>query len=314
MERKTALVTGCSGYLGSHLVKQLKRNDWNVVGLDTRHTFNEYIDIFHQDDVRNPGAFEEIFSRLRIDTVFHLAGRIEIGLSKEQSTEFWDTNVGGTCNLLNSMKRHKVENIVYSSSAGVYKPTNHPLKEFSATAGNNVYAKTKLAAESAIKDSGINYIIFRYFNLAGADPEGEFGEDHDPETHLIPSILKNLNTFKVYGDTYHTPDGTCVRDFIHVSDVASAHVSAANMLLNHNLPSTINLGTGKGYSILEIIKYVEQVTKQKVEYTIADKRLGDPDILVADNTFAKNILNFSPRYSIMDMIKTSNDWIKNGKQ
>ena len=156
--------------------------------------------------------------------------------------------------------------------------------------------------------SGLNYVIFRYFNLTGADPDGEFGEAHEPETHLIPRLIQNLNNFQLNGTDYNTPDGTCIRDYVHVTDVAEAHVNAAKYLLEGKESITMNLGTGRGHSILEMIQTLESVTGKKVNYTVNPRRSGDADSLVADINIAKKVLNYSPKYDIIDIIKTAYEW------
>jgi UDP-glucose 4-epimerase len=196
-KRKTALVTGGSGYLGSHLSKTLKRDGWNVVNFDIARPNHEYCDLYVDGDIRDQYEIKRLFDRINVDTVFHLAGRIEVGDSKLHPTEFWHVNVGGTVNLLNAMTYWGVKNIIFSSSAGVYYNSEIPLTENDIISYNNPYASTKIVCETAIQDSGLNYIIFRYFNLSGADPEGELGECHLPETHLIPRIFQNLNMIMI---------------------------------------------------------------------------------------------------------------------
>ena len=306
---KTALITGAAGYLGSHLAKSLKKSGWKVVGLGhKRHTMNEYIDIMHYADVRNMDDVDDLFSRIKFDTVFHLAARIEAGVSVKEPTEFYSVNTGGTCNVINAMVRHGVKNIVFSSTAAVYKASNKPLKEDDVKFNNSPYGYSKLSAEIAIKASGLNYVIYRYFNLTGADPEGEFGEAHEPETHLIPRLIQNLNNFQINGTDYNTPDGTCVRDYVHVTDIAEAHSAAAQYLQNDGKSIIANLGTGRGLSILQIISKLEEVTGKKVNYTVNPRRAGDADSLIADVTFAKQVLNFRPKHDIMSILKTAYDW------
>jgi UDP-glucose 4-epimerase len=302
---KTALITGVSGYLGSHVAKELKKSGWKVIGLDIVHTINPYIDIFYLCNISDAVSLDELFSRVKIDTVFHFAGLIEVGSSVKNPAGYWKTNAGGTINLLDIMKRHKVENILYSSTAGLYETNNILLnEECPLNPDNNPYAGSKYVAEIAIRQSGLNYQIFRYFNLAGADPDGEFGENHFPETHLIPRIFENLNNFTIYGNDYDTVDGTCVRDYVHVSDVAEAHVLAANNLNN----LTINLGTGVGYSVKEIVNLVEFVTGNRVNFTFGERRGGDPSQLVADITLAKECLHYRPKHSIVSIIDTAYKW------
>jgi UDP-glucose 4-epimerase len=314
--KRTALITGGTGYLGSHLAKALKKDGWYVIVLDLKSTLNKYVDLFIAGDVCDSDKLDSLFAHVPIDVVFHLAGRIEVGESEKHPTVFWKNNVAGTINLLDVMKKHGVEDIVYSSSAAVYFPDDVKLNEMSMmTMNNSVYGATKLVSESAIKQSGLNHIIFRYFNLAGADMDGEMGEDHEPETHLIPRILQNLNNFQIYGDNYNTEDGTCIRDYIHVADVADAHVLAGNHLLKTKSSDILNLGTGQGYSVLQIVNLIKDYLKKDVHFSIQPRRTGDPDRLVADATLAGKVLTFTPKYDIIDIIKSANNWHeKKGKQ
>ena len=306
---KTALVTGASGYLGSQLCKTLKREGYRIVGLDNRHTTNQYIDIFYPCDVLDSENLNVLFGKIKIDIVFHLAGKIEVGESVQQPTMYMLNNTAGTIVLLDVMRKHGVEYIVYSSTAGLYKSGMEKLtEEHTLCPSNNPYAASKYSAELAIQSSGIKHVIFRYFNLAGADTDGEFGEDHVPETHLIPRILQNLNNFTVYGDDFQTPDGTCVRDYVHVEDVSDAHILAANHLFHGKQNLTVNLGTGQGYSVKEIIKGIKDTLKIKVNYQVIGRRVGDPDSLVADITKSKTILNFSPKHNLKSILKTAYDW------
>jgi len=318
---KTALVTGGSGYLGSHLCKYLKQSGWSVVAIDIVRPKHSYYDVFQYIDVRNHEVINYLFLKTKIDAVFHMAGRIEIGESVKNPTEFWEVNTGGTCTILNAMKKHGVKYFVYSSTAGVYKPDrvnklfDIPISEMDGvTFDHNPYSASKLASENAIKQSGINYMIFRYFNLAGADEELDIGENHEPETHLIPRIFQNLNNFELYGDDYDTEDGSCVRDYVHVTDVAKAHITGLEYLMNGGQSVLMNLGTGKGHSNLEIINLIKNKLNLPVKYTVVSRRQGDPDSLVADINLAQKVLNFKPRYDIMDILQTAYDWhLKNDK-
>ncbi len=318
---KTALVTGSSGYLGSHLCKYLKQSGWSVVAIDIVRPKHSYYDVFQYIDVRNHEVINYLFLKTKIDAVFHMAGRIEIGESVKDPTEFWEVNTGGTCTILNAMKKHGVKYFVYSSTAGVYKPDrinklfDIPISEMdNVTFDHNPYSASKLASENAIKQSGINYMIFRYFNLAGADEELDIGENHEPETHLIPRILQNLNNFELYGDDYDTEDGSCVRDYVHVTDVAKAHITGLEYLMSGGQSALMNLGTGKGHSNLEIINLIKNKLNLPVKYTVVSRRQGDPDSLVADINLAQKVLNFKPRYDIMDILQTAYDWhLKNDK-
>ena len=165
-----------------------------------------------------------------------------------------------------------------------------------------------MSAEYAIQQSGLKHIIFRYFNLAGADPDGEMGEDHDPETHLIPRIIQNLNNVEVYGKDYNTTDGTCVRDYVHVCDVAEAHLNAAKYLVEGNKPIILNLGTGKGYSVDKIITLIEKIIDKQIDVTYLPRRPGDPAKLVANVDLAKKVLNYRPKHDIMSILQTAYNW------
>ena len=318
---KTALVTGSSGYLGSHLCKYLKQSGWSVVAIDIVRPKHSYYDVFQYIDVRNHEVINYLFLKTKIDAVFHMAGRIEIGESVKDPTEFWEVNTGGTCTILNAMKKHGVKYFVYSSTAGVYKPDrinklfDIPISEMDdVTFDHNPYSASKLASENAIKQSGINYMIFRYFNLAGADEELDIGENHEPETHLIPRIFQNLNNFELYGDDYDTEDGSCVRDYVHVTDVAKAHITGLAYLMSGGQSTLMNLGTGKGHSNLEIINLIKDKLNLPVKYTVVSRRQGDPDSLVADINLAQKVLQFKPRYDIMDILQTAYDWhLRNDK-
>jgi UDP-glucose 4-epimerase len=305
---RTALITGGAGYLGSILSKRLKKDGWRVVIYDKKPPKHSYVDCAIVDDILNRQMVHTVFEQETIDIVFHLAARIEVGESEKDPTEFWEVNVGGTIILLNAMKKYGVHKIIFSSTAGVYFPTRILIPEDEAILDNSVYSNTKLASENAIIDSGFDYVIFRYFNLAGS--EDDLGEDHDPETHLIPKLLQNLNKFEIYGNDYDTPDGTCIRDFVHVSDVANAHIKAIEYLDNRNESVILNLGTGKGYSVLEVIDVVEKVTDQKVHYSFKERREGDPEHLVANINLAKKLINYEPQYEIHSIIKSALEWEK----
>ena len=260
-----ALVTGGSGYLGSHVCKRLKQEGWDVVVYDIKKPKHEYAELYCRGDIRDRNTLDDLLKKVKVDVVFHFAGRIEVGESVKIPTEFYDVNTGGTCNLLNVMVKHGVQNIIYSSTAAVYRTMDIQLDEFDEVQyKTNAYAGSKLSAEYAIQQSGLKHIIFRYFNLAGADPDGEMGEDHEPETHLIPRIIQNLNNVEVYGKDYNTTDGTCVRDYVHVCDVAEAHIAAAKYLLDGKESNVLNLGTGKGYSVDKIVTLIEKIIGKQI--------------------------------------------------
>jgi len=314
---RTALVTGGAGYLGSHLAKSLKQAGYYTFCFDLMLPENKkYWDNHTVGDVRNlEDLYEtfEYFQRVKeskFDVVFHLAGLIEVGESVHKPEKYWQVNVGGTCNLLNVMREFDVRNIVYSSTAGLYRSTGTDLSEKDQVAENNPYANSKYAAECAIRNSTLNYIIFRFFNLAGADPECEMGECHEPESHLIPLMFVNLNNFVINGDGYNTIDGTCVRDYVHVSDVADAHILADKYLQTklHNEPKLFNLGTGKGHTILQVIDTAEKELNIKVNYSFGPRREGDPPRLVAIPDLAKRYLNFKPKHNLKSILRTAYNW------
>jgi UDP-glucose-4-epimerase GalE len=315
---RTALVTGGAGYLGSHLAKALKKAGYTTVCFDIKSPRNMvYWNDAFIGDVRE-STLGRPFNQYKIDVVFHLAGRIEVGESVKHPEEFWDVNVGGTCNLLNTMRKFDVSNIVYSSTAGVYRSQFTSLSEKAEIDNNNPYANSKYAAECAIRDAKVNHIIFRFFNLAGADPDGEMGEDHHPETHLIPLMFKSLNNekFIVYGNDYQTADGTCIRDYVHVCDVANAHLLADEYLQKKgkNQPSLFNLGTGKGYTVLQVIDAAKQELGVPIQYTIGKRREGDPRRLVANSDAAKEHLNFKPKHDLKSILRTAYNWYERQRE
>jgi len=307
---RTALVTGGAGYLGSHLAKALKKAGYKTICFDIKAPRNMiYWDRAILGDIRDL-ILERPFKSETIDVVFHLAGRIEVGESVEHPELFWDVNVGGTTNLLQLMREYNVRNIVYSSTAGLYRSAGTDLSEKDDIAENNPYANSKYAAECAIRNSTMNHIIFRFFNLAGADPDGEMGERHNPETHLIPVMFENLNNFVINGSDYRTPDGTCIRDYVHVSDVADAHVAAAEYMQTRmaNQPTLFNLGTGKGYSVLEVIQTAIEELGISIVGNIGEKREGDPPRLVAIIDLAKKHLKFKPKHDLKSILRTAYAW------
>lgn len=307
---KKVLVTGGAGYLGKHLAKTLYKAGHEVYCVDRVKANCKYYHKELQSDIAEfPKSLYQFFTE-DINTVFHLAGRIEVGMSWNYPIHFWKDNVLATLHLIDMMKEYKIPNIVYSSSAGVYKPKENLLTENDPISYNNPYANSKIAAENAIRDSGINHTIFRFFNLAGADPDGEMGEDHQPETHMIPLLFENLNNFVINGNDYQTKDGTCIRDYVHVSDVAEAHLSAMNYLntWKSNQSATLNLGTGVGYSNLEIVNLAKDKLGIDIQYKFGPRRQGDPSRLVADIESAKSLLDFKPKYDISDILETAYSW------
>jgi UDP-glucose 4-epimerase len=314
-KNKNVLVTGGSGYLGSHLCKQLLKNRYKVHIYDNKKPYHDYYTEYHYGDIKDIIKLDQTFDKVGDwDFIFHLAARIEVGESEKNPIDFWTTNVGGTINVLETMKKYNCKKIIFSSTAGVYWPSEMPIKETECIVNNSVYSSTKQASEMAIKDSGFKYVIFRYFNLAGADPDGELGELHNPETHLIPTIFQKLNNFNINGNDYNTRDGTCIRDFVHVNDVVDAHLLAMKYLDEDNQSNCFNLGIGKGYSVLDIVKRIESLLDIKIDYKLADRRKGDPDSLVADVSLVKKVLGFDPKHNIDSILKSAYDWHKNTLQ
>ena len=307
---KKVLVTGGAGYLGKHLAKTLYNAGHEVYCIDRiRANCKYYQEEVEVDFRKYPKSLYRVLIK-NIDTVFHLAGRIEVGLSWDEPISFWQDNMMSTMFLIDMMKKYDVPNLVYSSSAGVYKPKDGLISESDPRGYNNPYANSKIAAENAIRDSGINHVVFRFFNLAGADPDGEMGEDHQPETHMIPLLFQNKDDFTINGNNYQTKDGTCIRDYVHVSDVANAHLLAMNHLntWKQGQTATINLGSGVGYSNLEIVNLAKEVLGLDIKYKFGHRRHGDPSMLVANIDHAKSLLGYKPKYDISDILKTAYSW------
>lgn len=301
---KNILVTGSKGYIGSHAVKQLKRKKYNVIEFDKQDSlFNNLL---------IPTTIEKVFNTHNIDCVIHFAGVIEAGESMIDPQKYYFNNVVGTLNLLNIMLRYNCKKIIFSSTAAVYDTKMDNIKETDTLNPHNVYGKTKLIVENILEDYhkayNLNYVALRYFNASGADESGKLGENHNPETHLIPIVLKvakkEKDEINVYGDMYKTRDGTCVRDYIHVNDLVEAHILALEKIdkLKNEI---INLGNGKGYSVFDIIKMCEKVTNTKINIRVVGNRPGDADRLVADYTKAKKILKWKPKRHLKQIIKTA---------
>ncbi len=325
MSRKLkVLVTGGAGYIGSHTVKLLVENGFEVVVYDNLANGHRDAVInarFVEGDILDGNRLDEILTAESFDAVVHFAAFIEVGESVKNPLKFYENNVAGTINLLNLLKKHKVKNFVFSSTAAVYgNPEKVPIKEDSPLNPINPYGNTKLTIEKVLKDMSdageIDFIALRYFNASGADKSGLIGESHNPETHLIPLVLKTAKgereCIKIFGTDYSTPDGTCVRDYIHVNDLANAHILALDYLLEGGKSDVFNCGYGMGYSVKEIIDTVKKITGVDFKVEKAPRREGDPPILVADNKKIKSVLNWNPEYNDIEyIIKTAWDWEKN---
>lgn len=310
------LVTGGAGYIGSHTVRRLQELGNEVIVLDN-------LSAGHMESVNCPlivgdlmdsGLLDKIFDQNRISAVVHFAGSIEVEESVRNPEKYFRNNVVGSLNLLNCMVKHSVNSIVYSSSAAVYgSPKETPISEDQTCSPTNPYGESKRVFEKILnwyhQAHGISAVIFRYFNAAGGWPEENLGENHPNETHLIPRILRVANkqeeSLKVFGDDYPTADGTAVRDYIHVRDLAEAHALAISKLIKERGLFTYNVGTGHGYSVSEIVNMVMDVTGKMVTIQKSPRRAGDPPALVADNAKITKELGFSPKYSDLKTIISS---------
>ena len=321
------LVLGGAGYIGSHTVYELIDQGHDVVIIDNLQTgFKRLIHPdarFYQGDLRDKDFMNEVFEKENIDGVIHFTANSLVGVSTKEPLEYYDNNLYGTMVLLDTMRKHDVKHIVFSSTAATYgEPEQIPILESSPTSPTNPYGETKHAMEKMMKwcsqAYGMSYVALRYFNACGAHPNGKIGELHNPETHLIPLVLqvpiKKRNAISVFGTDYPTVDGTCIRDYIHVCDLADAHVKAIQYLMDGNPSEIINLGNGEGYSVFEIIKAAEDVTHQPIPTILCDRRAGDPAKLVACNQKAQEVLGWKPKYTdIKEIINTAWNFYTNGK-
>ncbi|MDD2206892.1 MAG: UDP-glucose 4-epimerase GalE [Aminobacterium sp.] len=309
------LVTGGAGYIGSVAVLALQKAGFEVVVLDNFSrghkdlVFSRHV---AEGDLRNETFVQKVFDSYPIEGVLHFAALSLVGESMKEPEFYYWNNVTGTLNLLRAMRKHNVSTFVLSSTAAVYgEPEEIPVSEEALKKPTNVYGETKLFLESVLDryhDAyGLKSIAFRYFNAAGADPQGRTGEDHSPETHLIPLVLDvALNrrpSITVFGQDYLTQDGTCIRDYVHVTDLAHAHVLGVQRLLSGQAErETYNLGNGNGYSVLDIIKTVRKVTKHPIPVIEGPRRWGDPAKLVASSKKAMDVLEWEPHYASLEQI------------
>lgn len=307
MSNKTILVTGGAGYIGSHFCKEAYKNGYNVVVFDNLSTGKKEFVKWGElivGDLNDYNLIVKTLNTYKPVCVVHFAASIEVGESVKNPAKYYKNNVINTLNLLKAMNECNIKNIVFSSTASIfYVPDGSKINENATKLPQNPYAKTKLMVENILEDFAIaydlKYTCLRYFNASGADPDGELGETHFPPNHLITIVLdnyKNNKITKIFGNNYPTKDGTCIRDYVHVSDLATAHILAIEKMLETRQSVKINLGTGNGYSVLEIIKATENVLNTKVNYEIVDRRVGDPACLICDNSFAKEYLGWTPKY------------------
>jgi UDP-glucose 4-epimerase len=308
------LVCGGAGYIGSHMVAHLLEKGIEVVifdNLQSGHKESIMGGKFYKGDLRDSDLLECVFKENQIEAVIDFAADSLVGESVIEPLKYFDNNIGSTVNLLKAMKNHDVKYIVFSSTAATYgEPDNIPILEEDKTFPTNPYGESKLAVEKILKwcdkAYGIKYTALRYFNAAGAHVNGEIGEAHLTETHLIPIILQvalgQREKVVVFGDDYSTEDGTCVRDYIHVMDLADAHLLALMRLQRGEESSIYNLGNGKGFSVKEVIDVASKVTGKEIKWEIAPRRAGDPATLIASYDKACKELNFKPHYNSLETI------------
>lgn len=318
------LVLGGAGYIGSHTVYALIKKDYDVIVIDNLETGHieaipESVK-FYQGDIRDFNFLNDVFKKEKIDAVIHFAANSLVKESMENPLKYYDNNVNGTKVLLQAMVENNIKKIVFSSSAATYgEPQNIPITETDATNPKNTYGETKLTMEKMFKWTDIahdiKYIALRYFNACGADSSANLGEDHLCETHLIPLILqvplKKREHIYIYGDDYPTKDGTCIRDYIHVTDLANAHILALEYLLKGNESNIFNLGNGFGFSVKDVIEEARKVTGHPIPAIISERRSGDPAVLIASSKKAKEILGWNPQYeNLHDIIQSAWNWHK----
>lgn len=322
------LVCGGAGYIGSHCVYGLIDNHEDVIVVDNLQT--GHLDAvhprakFYHGDIRERAFLDNVFLENEIDAVIHFAANSLVGVSMTEPLAYYDNNVYGTQVLLETMSRHHVGKIVFSSTAATYgEPENIPILETDKTEPTSPYGETKLAMEKmmkwADKAHGIKYIALRYFNVAGAHENARIGEDHQPETHLVPLILQvplnKRDHITVFGDDYDTQDGTCVRDYIHVMDLVDAHLLALNKLRSGAGSAVYNLGNGEGFSVKEMIEAARSVTGHPIPAVVSGRRAGDPSKLIASSRKAQQELGWKPRFTkVEDIIVSAWKWHQNNPE
>ncbi|WIG15501.1 UDP-glucose 4-epimerase GalE [Bacillus thuringiensis] len=320
--KQTILITGGAGYIGSHTTKKMLDYGFNVIVVDDLSTgFREAVDNraeFYQLDVTNKTEFSALLSELQVDAVLHCAGKIIVKESMEQPFDYYNANVLGLQMVLEALVENSIKNIMFSSTASIYGNNciHSPATENTPTSPVNPYAETKLAGEKLIhwvaNRYGMKYVIYRYFNVAGAELDASNGLAMLNPTHIIPNANKTIlgqnKELLIFGNDYDTKDGTCIRDYIHVLDLANAHTLGMQYLLSGNDSNLFNLGTEKGYSVLEIAQKVESVTKQTLNYRFVERRNGDPANVLANCIKAKEILGWQPQYSLEQIIKSDYEW------
>lgn len=317
------LITGGAGYIGSHMVKLLGERDYEVLTVDNLSEGNPWAVLYGElrvIDLLNYKALEEVFLEFKPEAVIHFAAKVKVPESVKKPLLYYENNFMGTVNLLQAMQRAGTKYLIFSSTAALYGiPQRIPVREEDPTEPINPYGWSKLFAERAIRDfahvSGISYVLLRYFNVAGADPEGRIGQVSKEPTHLILRAVKvatgQIPYLEVFGTDYPTHDGTCIRDFVHVVDLCEAHVSALEYLQRGGKSDVFNIGYGRGYSVLEVVEKVKEVSGVDFNVVYAPRREGDPPVIVADSTKAKEVLGWQPKYDDLGfIIKTALNWEK----
>jgi len=315
------LVTGGAGYIGSHCCKELHRRGYTPITIDNLvygHRENVRWGPFIEGDIGDRILLDRIFEQYPIDAVMHFAAFAYVGESVSNPRKYYRNNVQSTITLLDAVCDHNTECFIFSSSCATYGlPLRVPIDEAHPRAPISPYGKSKYMVEEILSDYTaaypLRFMSLRYFNAAGADPEGEIGEKHEPETHLIPLVLDvakgKSNQVMVFGSDYDTPDGSCIRDYIHVSDLAQAHVLALEKLLDGGSSDFVNLGIGRGYSVSEVIDTAAVVTDRKISHQVIERRPGDPAQLVASNAKAAELLGWKPEYvELEDIVRTAWEW------
>ena len=318
---KTILVAGGAGYIGSHMVALLVKRGYEVVVADNLRTGHwqavKGARKMYVGDLRDGAFLHQIFTENKIDGVINFAAFSLVGESVTNPLKYYGNNVEGAVSLLSAMQAHGVDKIVFSSTAAAYgEPEKQPIEEGDRTEPTNPYGATKLAIENMLKwcdgAYGIRYVALRYFNAAGSDTEAGIGEDHEPESHLIPLVMKTAlgqrDHIGIFGEDYPTPDGTCVRDYIHVKDLAEAHLLALEYLERGGSSDVFNLGNGTGYSVREIIDTARRVTSKEIKAVAEPRRGGDPSVLIASNKKAAEVLGWKPNRSLEQIVADAWAW------
>ena len=321
---KTILVAGGAGYIGSHMVAMLVKRGYEVVVADNLRTGHwqavKGARKLYVGDLRDTAFLDRLFTENKIDGVINFAAFSLVGESVTDPLKYYGNNVEGAVSLLNAMKAHGVDKIVFSSTAATYgEPEKQPIEESDRTEPTNPYGATKLAIENMLKwcdgAYGIRYAALRYFNAAGSDTEAGIGEDHNPESHLIPLVMKTAlgqrGHIGIFGEDYPTPDGTCRRDFIHVTDLAKGHVKAVEYAMKTTGTEVFNMGTGTPYSVLEIVKAFQEANALKIPYEFGPRRPGDLAECWADASKAERILGWKAEKNLTDMCRDTWNWQKN---